>query len=73
MNSTASEPGLSQLCFGLLQLNATDDDEVDSLIKEAEGSDEEQDDDDDDDDILPFQRRETGMQIASLAVTFADT
>ena len=38
-----------------LQLNATDDDEVDSLIKEAEGSDEEQDDDDDDDDdILPF-------------------
>ena len=56
-----------------LQLNATDDDEVDSLIKEAEGSDEEQDDDDDDDDILPFQRRETGMQIASLAVTFADT
>ena len=36
------------------QLNATDDDEVDSLIKEAEGSDEEQDDDDDDDDILPF-------------------
>ena len=73
MNSTASEPGLSQLCFGLLQLNATDDDEVDSLIKEAEDSDEEQDDDDDDDDILPFQRRETGMQIASLAVTFADT
>ena len=56
-----------------LQLNATDDDEVDSLIKEAEGSDEEQDDDDDDDDILPFQRRETGVQIASLAVTFADT
>ena len=37
-----------------LQLNATDDGEVDSLIKEAEGSDEEQDDDDDDDDILPF-------------------
>ena len=39
-----------------LQLNVTDDDEVDSLIKEAEGSDEEQDDDDDDDDddILPF-------------------
>ena len=39
-----------------LQLNAIDDDEVDSLIKEAEGSDEEQDDDDDDDDddILPF-------------------
>ena len=38
-----------------LQLNATGDDEADSLIKEAEGSDEEQDDDDDDDDdILPF-------------------
>ena len=37
-----------------LQLNVTDDDEVDSLIKEAEGSDEEQDEDDDDDDILPF-------------------
>ena len=37
-------------CFW--QLDVSDDDEADSLIKEAEGSDDEQENDDDD--LLPF-------------------
>ena len=43
-----------RLKYGILfwQLGAADEDEADSLIKEAEGSDD--DEENDDDDLLPF-------------------
>lgn len=57
---TPLRPNEQNILF--FQLGATDDDEADSLIKEAEGSDEDEDEENDDDDLLPFWSRETENQ-----------